>query len=273
MKDFLNVENIKSFLAILTAIVAAISAGLAIQWKYFKQKSEVLESLHKTEIAKLELKQQELDKLKADAQSKTEPLVQEMKMVYVKYLHIRKESEAPVYQKFIERLDETIDVHSEYHYYRFNKFNKDNNSITLTDKSSGVVDLKILYPWKDIVFTDIPSQKHKGSITQDVSNSDTYFCATTYYNGFKEKNEDIGMKMEMDTLCAKIIADFSSIVGLKKLFIKEPDAYKMELNKAKIKLVGLEKISDGVYHIEVHNLKKGEALLLDFHVNWDYLND
>lgn len=46
--------------------------------------------------------------------------------------------------------------------------------------------MNIIFPWKDLVFTDLPSKKLKNIITQDISGSDTYFTATTYYNGFSE---------------------------------------------------------------------------------------
>lgn len=294
MENYLNIENL---FIILTAIVAIITTGLAIQWKYYRQKADNLTAKHESELEKqliihhnecLTLNQQkisEYDKLKETlkkefelkqiefSKNKDVPLVQELKMVYVKYLHIKKESEPPVYKKFIKRLNKTFDIHSEYHYYRFNKYNKKNNDITLRDVSSGIVDQKILHPWKKLTFTDKPSMFQKGEISQNVDDSDDYFSATTYYNGFKIDNEDIYSKMEMDTECARLIADFSSIVGLSKLFRAEPDAYKIELDGTETKLIGLEKLDDGVYHIESYNLKKGETLKLDFHVNWDYLQD
>ena len=297
MENILSPEYLKFFIYFLIGLITIINTGLAIQWRYYKQKIENLQNIHEARLDKLtsqhhrefsEYKQKTIEEnqqIKKILKEKFEekkaeflkhndaPLIQEVKMVYVKYLHIRRESEDPVYQKYINRLEETIDVNSEFHYYRFNKYNKNKNSITITDRSSGIVDQNILHPWKKLTFTDIPSQKVKGIISQDVGDSDAYFSVTTYYNGFKENNEDIGMKMEMDTLCARMIADFSSIIGLKRLFVKEPDAYKIELNGSRIKLLGLEKIAEGVYHLVAYNLKKGESLLIDFHVNWNYLND
>ena len=281
MNDILTPENIKFLLYTLGSLIAIISAGLAIQWRYYRQKTENLQNLHKAELANLTAKHnkectelhqksiEETQKLKTTLENEFNvkkfeldkkldiPLIQEIKMVYVKYLHIRKDSEDPVYKKHISRLEKDFDIHSEYHYYRFNKYNTKNNSILLTDSSTGIVDQNILFPWKKLAFTDIPSKKNKGIITQNVDSSDCYFSATTYYNGFKEGDEDIGMKMEMDTLKARLVADFSSIVGLEKLFIKEPDAYKIGLDERKTKLLGLEKISAGVYHLTADNLKKG----------------
>lgn len=293
MEQLFSLDNI----LVLGGLITVISTGLMVQWRYYRQKTGNLQNLHKAELAKLtaehnkecaEIHQKSIEKRQAlrkvleqeVAANKDEllkksdiPLVQEVKMVYVKYLHIRPEKDDPVYKRFLNRLEETIDVHSEYHYYRFNKYSTENKAMTIVDRSSGIVDQNVLYPWKKLTFTDKPSEKIKNVISQDIESSDTYFSATTYYNGFKEENEDIAMKMEMETLCARMVVDFSSIVGLSKLFAKEPDAYKIELDGTKTQLLGLEKISDGVYHLVAHNLQKGESLELDFHVNWDYLND
>ncbi|MEM9364227.1 MAG: hypothetical protein AAGA43_16415 [Bacteroidota bacterium] len=293
MQEYFNVETL---VVILSAIAALISFGWAVQWRFYKISKENLISNHNEELKKLEnshqekfldFKQEQIeakkdleDSLKKEYELKSMelekqaniPLVQESKTVYVKYLHIRSEKDPPVYTRYSDRLEEDIEVHSEYHYYRFNKYNKKNNAIKLTDRSSGIVDQNILYPWKKLTFTDLPSKKLPGFISQNVESNDCYFSATTYYNGFCEGNEDIGSKMEMDTLEARIVADFSSIIGLDKLFVKEPDAYKFELDGTRTKLLGLEKIAHGVYHLAANNLKKDESLFLDFHVDWDYLN-
>ncbi len=219
------------------------------------------------EIIERELSEKE----KKNALAKQVPLVQEVKMVYVKYIHIRRETDEPVYSKFINRLEKSIDVHSEYHYYRFNKYNRPNNEITIKDASSGVVDLNILYPWKELEFTDRPSKLNEGKIGQHLENSDVYFTSTVYYNGFNEGNEDIGMRMEMDTLTARMIADFSSIIGLEKMFTKPPDAYRRNKAGAPTRITSLLELSPGVYYLEMNNLKKGESLMLDFHVDWRVL--
>lgn len=292
MEEYFNIETL---VVGITTIAALISFGWAVQWRFYRISKENLISNHSEELKKVEnthkekfidfkqeqivtnkgleesiRKEYELKVMELDEKPDI-PLVQEAKTVYVKYLHIKSEKEDPVYTRYNDRLEENIDVYSEYHYYRFNKYNIKNNSIKLTDRSSGIVDQNILYPWKKLTFTDLPSKKLKGFISQNVDSNDSYFSATTYYNGFCEGNEDIGMKVEMDTLEARIVVDFSSIIGLNKLFTKEPDAYKFELDGTKTNLLGLEKIAEGVYHLVSYNLKKDESLFLDFHVDWNYL--
>jgi hypothetical protein len=199
------------------------------------------------------------------------PLVQEEKMVYIKYLYIRPTTGAPAYTKYIDRIKRHLDIYSEYYFVRFNKFSKARNSITIRDRTSGVVDLTLIYPWKRLSFADEGSATIPQVITQDLAGQDTYFTASTYYNGFSEGNEDVAIKMEMDTTVARMVADFSSVVGFESLFTREPEAYRIDTDQQKTKLLGLEEHKPGVYHIEVHNLQKGEVVMLDFHVDWEHL--
>jgi hypothetical protein len=247
---------------------------------------EQLRQSHKEEVEEIE---KEKNEEIADAQKKLEahyraikeevdsqgavedsmPLLQEEKVVYVKYLYIRSEEAGPAYTKYVERIGKHIDVYSEYYYVRFNKLSKTGNSITVRDRSSGVVDLTLIYPWKRLTFADEGSASISQVIAQDLEGRDTYFTASTYYNGFSEGNEDIGMKMEMDTTVARMIADFSSVVGFSSLFVSKPEAYRVDTDQRRTKLLGLEQIKPGVYHIEAQNLKKGEVVMLDFHVDWE----
>jgi len=292
MEEFVK-QNIQPIIGIITALLTIIGGSLAVQRWFHVQKCDRLADQHQAEITALKNqhdtenfnKEKQLSearqKLEHEFEDKNQkyltetqkPLIQEVKLVYVRYLHIKSETAEPAYRKFITRLGETIDVRSEYQYYRFNKFSNSNNSITLIDRSTGIVEPRIMFPWRKLAFTDVPSKKSRGMLTQDIGDSDTYFSVTSYYNGFKEGDEDVGMKMEMDTQVARMIADFSSIEWLSLIFTKEPDAYKIELNGERTKLLGLEEIDDGIYHLEVSNMKKGESLLIDFHVNWDYFTD
>ena len=300
-------ESIKLILAILGGLIAIITTGLGIQWRYYKQKKEVIDDKYQSELlrqkAEYENKiadvkksaNQELDNLKNRFESELKEavslkpkeksdsrLIQNEKVIYVKYLYIKSERGKPVYRKYIERTGKYIDVHSEYHMYRFNRYSSSNNETAITDSTSGVVDLNIVHPWRQLIFTDENRKKKEDFISQNLSGSDTYFSVSTYYNGFnagegdKENedgkgNEDIGMKMEMDTENARLIADFSSIIGFEKLFKRSPDViHKKADGSADVKIHGLEEIRKGIYHIHKTNLKKGDVIRIDFHVDWDF---
>lgn len=91
------------------------------------------------------------------------PLIQEEKMVYIKYLYIRAKDAGPAYTKYINRIGEPLDIYSEYYYVRFNKFSKARNNITIRDRSSGVVDLTLIYPWKRLTLLEIQSTPGEGT--------------------------------------------------------------------------------------------------------------
>lgn len=279
---------LETLYTILAGIVAIITAGLGIQWRYYKNSKESITRKFEADLKEVQNEKEKelidirkeydkgIDEFKKSYESPVkleddDPLIQEIKLVYAKYLHIHKSAD-PIYNRTIKRLDKDYDIFSEYHYYRFNKYNKENPDITLTDNSTGIVDQRILYPWQKLTFTDMPSMFQEGLVSQSVGKSDTYFSATTYYNGFQKSQEDIGAKMEIDTKKAQIIADFSSIPGFESLFIAPPDAYKWDVKGNKTKLLSLEELDYGVYLLEGYDLKKGESIMIDFHVNWEYLD-
>lgn len=283
-------ENIEFVITLGSALVAIIIGVLGIQRYFHKQKIARMKSEQAIKIRELTFEQnqsyqQEIENVRNAAEKELELkesqskdvshtlLIQEVKIAYAKYIHITRENQPPVYAKYIDRLGKSIDIYSELQYSRFNKFNKENPNITLTDRGAGVVDQNVLHPWQKLAYTDKPSQKIERMISQDVATSDVCFSSSTYYNGFKEGEEDIGVKMELDTLCARIIADFSSVTFVDELFLKEPDAYKIDTFGDRSKLVGLEKLGKGIYHLVAYDLKKGESLLLDFHVNWDFFDE
>src|SRR5690606_21460998 len=179
-----------------------------------------------------------------------ESLIQEEKVVYVKYLYITPSYLPPQYIKHVERINEDVEVYSEHLYYRFNKFNRQDNQIVIKDTSSkGVVDLNIIYPWLGKVTSTSSSDIQRGVMDKTLRNSNIYLSMTSYYNSFIEGQEDIGMRMEYDTKSAKLIADFSSIPDHDKFFIKNPDGYvKMyEGDENPITYLGLKPIRNGVY--------------------------
>jgi len=267
----LSRENIEFLIVIGGAIITIMGIIISIIQYFHREQVKRLKEDNNRAYKKLSPQEQK--------EIEDKKIVQEEKVVYVKYLYIRKKSDPPVYKKYLKRAGKYIDVRSEYHYYRYNKFNTKNNAVSIRDSTSGAVSLNIVHPWQDLFFADKNGKNKIGIIEQDLSNSDTYFTVSTYYNGFNEgedesddSNEDIAMKMEADTLSARLIADFSSIVGLDKLFVKPPDVYLIKRGKPRIKIHGLEEINEGIYHIHKTDLKKGDVIFLDFHVNWDFLN-
>lgn len=218
----------------------------------------------------LELSHKYRDKnITSSVTAKPVKVIQENKTVYAKYIHIYDNGTEPVYSKNLVHNNSRIDVFSELQYFRFNRFNSSDNSITIRDRSSGAVDLNILYPWRNLVFTDEGSKESNGQIDQEISGSDTYLSVTTYYNGFHAKDPSIAMKMERDTLSARLIADFSSIAHLKSIIINNPKVYRRSEEGQK-EIYGLEYLDAGIYHIHATHLKKGEVVKMIFPVSEEF---
>ena len=87
-------DNIELFITLMSTLAAIVVGIAAIQRYFHTQKVERLVETHKIEIERLN------SSVKKDAEK---PLVQEEKVVYVKYLYIRRNSEPPVYKKYIKR--------------------------------------------------------------------------------------------------------------------------------------------------------------------------
>src|SRR5262245_24876232 len=127
--------------------------------------------------------------------------VQQYKFAYVKLHHLSRkvEGKPPLFKRYVDRLGEDVDVYDEVHLFRLNIFFKQQADFTTRDRSSGVVDLQILYPWDRLSFPDPGEGKVPGHISQTFrQRSRVFFTQTTRYNGFQPGNEDVLARMETD---------------------------------------------------------------------------
>jgi hypothetical protein len=198
---------------------------------------------------------------------------QRYKFMYIKIHHLKRKSETvePIYRKYIQRLGEYVDVYDEAHSFRLNIFDKDQKGITIRDRSSGVVELNILYPWKDeLRFTDKGAEKVPHIIQQTITQpSRTFFTRTIYLNGFQDGAEDYAMKMEEKTKEARMIIDFSSIEGHDRIFNSFPKAYHRPNATTTETAIGLHELHSGIYAVNHENLEKNDVITILFDINWD----
>ena len=203
----------------------------------------------------------------------SEPLKQYEKIVYNKMVHLQCRDREPIYDAYVNRTKKTIKVFDEKFTLRINRFSK-KGPITLRDRSSGEIDLKILLPFMEqLKSSDIKSIGYNQMVTQDLFDNDTYINTATFYNGFQEGEEDQEIKMEEDTDVVRFISDFSSIPDIDKIIIDKPKLYYVdrETDKKDITKRSLKIYPQGVYIATVYNMKRGETLMLDFNINWEYL--
>ncbi len=203
-------------------------------------------------------------------------LIQEEKVMYIKFLYIIPDDSPYAYVKKHKRTGQEIEVRTESLHFRFNKFNKVNDNVEITDSSKfGIVDLNIIHPWTPKISSHASRKNNPHLISAKLSGSNLYMTSSSYVNGFTKGEEDYAIMAEYPTKIARLIADFSSIQNLSKLFEKEPNAYRYFDPKFKKEtpLYGIQQISNGIYSIEARDLKPNEMIELDFHINWNYLNE
>jgi len=196
------------------------------------------------------------------------------KFVYIKVYHLTPmvDGQPPVYEKYISRLSKTIGVYDEFHYFRLNVFRKPQKNLRYLDRSSGIVDMQIIHPWQSLYFEDKGAAKVENVLEQIIKEpSNVFFTRTMYFNGIQKGNEDVGMRMENDTLEARLLVDFSSIPGFETFQKATPKgAYR---SNGREEPVGVIETQPGIYLLSQKNLKKGDVLRMDFNLDWDVIKN
>jgi|GEM_PF-5767650 len=283
-------EIIQQYGILLGSFLGVFIAGLTL---YFTQRhrnrerrekaieKEALNKSLQSRLSDLEKENERLlNKLDSpqEAAGTSEPveLIQEEKVMYIKFLYIIPDHMPHAYIKKHKRTGQEIPVHTESLHFRFNKFNTINNNVEITDSSKyGTVDLNIIHPWTPKLPTHPSRKSNAQMVSAKLSGSNLYMTSSSYVNGFTKGEEDYAIMAEYPTQVARIIADFSSIQNLSALFEKEPNAYRYFDPKLKKEtpLFGIQQISTGIYAIEARDLEPNEMIELDFHINWEYLNE
>jgi hypothetical protein len=260
-------EELINFKHILTVIMTLTTIFTSIVWYFAKKENKQLKKDYEKKTNELE------EKLELISSTKNKPIVQLEKVVYDKFLYIKQRNNKPVYKAHVKRINEYTEVYDEKFSVRINKFSSI-TPVTTRDRSSGIIDLLFLLPFKEkLNFPDQPSRKSKHTVLQDLYGEDTYISTGTYYNGFQPGSEDLASKMEMDTEVFRFIADFSSIPDIEEIMEKKPNLYKLNLDESKLDITSkIKEVGQAIFYVEVKNLKKGEVICFDFHINWNYLN-
>jgi hypothetical protein len=197
-----------------------------------------------------------------------------LKFVYIKVIHLTRRSDTsqPVYKKFVQRLGREVEIYDEYSYFRFNVFKRPQKGFTSTDRSSGVVDLKLLYPWQDTIrFSDKDAQIVENIISHTLQrSSNMYFTEAMYFNGFQPGHENVAMKMEDNTQEARMVIDFSSLPNHEFIVKGKPKAFLRAQDEEK--LIGITEPSPGVFSVAGSNLLKDQVLGIDFEIDWEKLS-
>jgi len=194
------------------------------------------------------------------------------KITYVKVIHLTKKTKdhKPVYEAYVRRLKSYIPVFDESHFFRLIVFHSPPGNLTVTDRSSGTVDAIMIDPWQEeLYFTDVGAAKIHDFLSQNIEvKTNIFFSKSMYYNGLQKGNEDVAIKMDLDTDMARIIVDFSSIPGFKDIMAEPPMATLVPLKKGTVESLGVGQLQSGIYNVCKNNLKKDDVIRMNFFFDW-----
>jgi len=197
------------------------------------------------------------------------------KILYIKvtYLSDKAAGGAPFYTRVVSRLqDPNIAVYDEGVYYTLELFSTKKEIGARTDRSTGVVDPRMLIPWKDrIVPRETTARSSRESVEMNANeDSDTLLTVSHFDNGLQGKeNQDFAADVPEDAEYVRLVVDFSSVPGA-GLFVLPKEAYIVSANGAS-SLAAITACGDSVYMLLRENARKGEMLRMCFSFDWSRL--
>ncbi|SFQ54726.1 DUF4062 domain-containing protein [Parafilimonas terrae] len=210
--------------------------------------------------------------------------IQQKKIGYIKFIHFQpvKSPSPPVYHRYLPRLKHSIPIYNEYVLFKINEFNETITGFIAKDSSTGTIDLNILNPWQPkLKLPEGTYEQTPGEIEETIHTPSKIFLTSThYYNAFT-KNQTLAIKMEKDTVKARLIIDFRYVLNDEELInLKVIKAWCISgatERKYKLKVYNIfpdykKKFSqiEGLYWVNAENLKKGDVIKMDFSeaINW-----
>ncbi|KAA0992970.1 DUF4062 domain-containing protein [Dyadobacter aurulentus] len=200
------------------------------------------------------------------------------KTIYYKFLHLSNKatSSQPLYRKYVERLNETIDIYDEYMTFRISNFNKLVTKFRSYDSTRGTaVEVKSLLPYiRNPRDTDITVEENPRIIQPMIKGASNVFVTSShYYNGFQPGNKDTAAKADKNAQTIRLVVDFTSIKDYHLHIRMRPKvffSFYEEKGKLVSKEIGtIEAISPGLFEVERKNMKEGEVIRIEFASDFD----
>ncbi|MEP7317448.1 MAG: hypothetical protein ABI921_01865 [Panacibacter sp.] len=195
------------------------------------------------------------------------------KILYIKMLHLKERTatSAPLYKKFIPRINSTEDVFDESQFLELLIYSTDAPLIDVSNHSSGVVDMNILLPWKKLFFPNPTDAKDREDVHQKIQlPSNVFFSSTNFINGFQKGNTSYGARAYLFNKNLRMIVDFSTLGNYEKLQKSPPYAVRRIIKSEKeSEPEKVEEIQPGVFHYQAMNIDEGDVVEIRFDINWD----
>jgi hypothetical protein len=195
------------------------------------------------------------------------------KLLYVKVTHLSDRTiAAPAYHRTVERLipsERSVPVYDEAVYYTIEIYPSERPLSSRTDRSSGVVDSRLLIPWLDqIEFRDAGASIIKEMVQIDVADSDCVLAIAHFLNGLQgPDNQDFASYLPEDSNDFRLVVDFSSIPNAEK-FITLKGAFIDRKFDNRPHSVGTAPIGPSLYMVSCNDGKKGDVIRMCFNFDW-----
>jgi len=150
-------------------------------------------------------------------------------LLYVKFLHLRdRQTSAPVYHKFIPRLNQEIPVYDEFLMLRTMTFKMPMKGHKLYGRSTGVVDLLPVFPPRCRLIVNDMGSIGLPNVVDHLETRESLLsqAAFHYVNGFQRTQEELGFLVMEDCDQAVMAIDMTSLpVRPDRLLRADPCAY------------------------------------------------
>ncbi len=177
----------------------------------------------------------------------------------------------PVYIREVPRLkpsERAVAVFDEAVYYTLELLPKKTLTEPRKERTSGVVDPRLVLPWQDEVqFRDAAAKQIKEWVQLESNQeTDTFFSVSHFENGLQGEEQDIGTDVREDAEWVRVVADFSTVPNATKF---------ITATRACIRLNGQEELAPisqpgpGVFTVMCKEVKKDAMIVIYFKFDWD----
>ena len=200
------------------------------------------------------------------------------KVQYIKMLHLTDKGKkgAPVYSKYIERLQAEEDVYDEAQFFELVIYSGTGKSTLAYNysRSKATIDMNVIIPNQDTVHVKLPMRedaKMTDSVRRNINlDSNVFYSVTSFINAFQKDNTFYQTRADENINCIRLIVDFSALSNHRKIQRSAPVAEQYnENNEADNKVLAVSEIKEGIYQAAAAALKAGDIVVMRFDINWD----
>jgi hypothetical protein len=194
------------------------------------------------------------------------------KILYVKVtcLADRTKAASPFYHRTVKRLaeaDRSVPVFDEAVYYTLELLPGKGPVVPRKDRSSGVVDSRIVIPWHDeIAFRDVGAGKIREFVQLETDKeSDTFLTVSHFENGLQGKDQDIGTDVPEDAEYVRLLVDFSSVPNASRFITADRACLRYN---GKEEIAPIAQPSPALFSVECKAVKKTSIVNINFTFDW-----